>query len=79
MANATFNAGIDYVKHALKISVDDAIIKTTDWMIGPIIKRRLRAGGVSPDDIKASARQPIDDFKRQFGSSSSRALRARHK
>ena len=59
---------IDYVKDALKISVDDAINKTTNWMIGPIIKRRLRAGGVSPDDIKASARQAIDDFKRQFGS-----------
>ena len=68
MANATFNAGIDYVKDALKISVDDAINKTTNWMIGPIIKRSLRAGGVSPDDIKASARQAIDDFKRQFGS-----------
>lgn len=59
---------IDYVQDALNISVNEAINKTTNWMLGPIIKRRLRAGGVSPDDIKASARQVIDDFNRQFGS-----------
>lgn len=57
---------IDYVQDALKISVAEAISKTTNWMLGPIIKRRLRAGGVSPDEIKAEARRVIDDFKRQF-------------
>lgn len=57
---------IDYVKDALKISVTEAISKTTNWMLGPIIKRRLRAGGTSPDEIKAEARRVIDDFKRQF-------------
>ena len=57
---------IDYVKDALKISVTEAISKTTNWMLGPIIKRRLRAGGTSPDEIKAEARRIIDDFKRQF-------------
>ena len=57
---------IDYVQDALKISVTEAISKTTNWMLGPIIKRRLRAGGTSPDEIKAEARRVIDDFKRQF-------------
>lgn len=57
---------IDYVQDALKISVADAIGKTTNWMLGPIVKRRLRAGGTSPDEIKAEARRVIDDFKRQF-------------
>lgn len=57
---------IDYVQDALKISVTEAISKTTNWMLGPIIKRRLRAGGTSPDEIKSEARRVIDDFKRQF-------------
>ena len=57
---------IDYVQDALKISVTEAISKTTNWMLGPIVKRRLRAGGTSPDEIKAEARRVIDDFKRQF-------------
>ena len=57
---------IDYVNDALKISVTEAISKTTNWMLGPIIKRRLRAGGTSPNEIKAEARRVIDDFKRQF-------------
>lgn len=57
---------IDYVQDALKISVTEAISKTTNWMLGPIIKRRLRAGGTSPDEIKAEARRVIDDFRRQF-------------
>jgi len=57
---------LDYISDALKISVDDVLMKAANKLIRPIINARLRAGGMSPDEIKTAGHAAHEEWKRQF-------------